>query len=112
MLSTCCDCAPGPGGCQREVATSEDSGGVGANSRWGHSGFVHPGRIDLRAFVRCASSFSVGGYLRLPMLAGGIFIRWFRFLLTAEQAPKKSHHPTSYLAAIVRLGRAGVNGLG
>ena len=73
---------------------------------------MHPGRIDLRAFVRCASSFSVGGYLRLPMLAGGIFIRWFRFLLTAEQAPKKSHHPTSYLAAIVRLGWAGVNGTG
>ena len=93
------------------------SGGVGANSRWGHSGFMHPGRIDLRAFLRCASSFLVGGYLLLPMLAGGILIRfrlcrprghrrgcWFRFLLTAEQAPKKSHHPTSYLAAIVRLG--------
>jgi hypothetical protein len=67
--------------------------------------------------------FSVGGYVRFHMLAGGILLRlrlgyapgqtrgrWFWFPLTAEQALEKFHHPTSYLAAIVRLGGAGVNG--
>jgi hypothetical protein len=69
--------------------------------RWGHSGFVYLGRIT-RAHVSCTSSFSVGGYLRLHMLAGGILLR-FRlraprghrrgrwFLLAAEQVPKKFH---------------------
>ena len=83
---------------------------------------MYPSRVDLRAFVSCASLFSVGGYVRFHMLTGGILLRlrlgyapgqtrglWFRFPLTAEQAPKKSHHPTSYLAAIVRVGLAGVN---
>jgi len=72
--------------------------------RWGHSGFVYLGRIT-RAYVSCASSFSVGGYLFLHMLAGGILLR-FRlpaprghrrgrwFLLAAEQALKKFHLDT------------------
>lgn len=72
--------------------------------RWGHSGFVYLGRIT-RAHVSCASSFSVGGYLCLHMLAGGILLR-FRlryslghrrghwFLLAAEQALKKFHLDT------------------
>ena len=63
-------------------------------------------RIDLRAFVSCALSFSVGGYLRLPILAGGILLR-FRlrhprghtrgrwFILAAEQALEESHLDTS-----------------
>ena len=72
--------------------------------RWGHSRFVYLGRIT-RAYVSCASSFSVGGYLCLHMLAGGILLRlrlhaprghrrerWF--LLAAEQALKKFHLDT------------------
>ncbi|MEE9125452.1 MAG: hypothetical protein V3U14_13315, partial [candidate division NC10 bacterium] len=63
-------------------------------------------RIDLRAFVSCASPFSVGGYLRLPILAGRILLR-FRlrhprghtrgrwFILAAEQALDESHLDTS-----------------
>ena len=90
------------------LAPRQDSGGggAGAHSRWGHSGFVYRERIDLRAFVSCALSFSVGGSLRLPILAGGIFLRsrlrhprgrtrgrWF--ILGAEQALEESHLDTS-----------------
>ncbi len=63
-------------------------------------------RIDLRAFVSCALSFSVGSSLRIPILAGGIFLRsrlrhprghtrgrWF--ILAAEQALEESHLDTS-----------------
>ena len=63
-------------------------------------------RIDLRAFVRFASPFSVGGYFRLPILAGGILLRsrlrhlrghtrgrWF--ILAADQALEESHLDTS-----------------
>jgi hypothetical protein len=86
---------------------------------------VYPSRVDLRAFVSCASLFSVGGYVRFHMLTGGILLRLrlgyapgqtrglcFWLPLTAEQALEKSHHLTSYLAAILRLGWAGVNGCG
>lgn len=109
----------GLGGCQLEVAASDDSGRVGADSRWGHSGFVYPGRVDLRALVSCASFFSVGRYVCFHMLAGGILLR-FRlphapgqtrghwFLLAAEQPLKESHldtpNPTSYLAVGVAVG--------
>jgi hypothetical protein len=84
---------------------------------------VYPTRVDLGALVSCAALFSVGGYVPFHMLARGILLRlrlgyapgqtrglWFWFPLTAEQALEKSHHPTSYLAAIVPLGQAGVNG--
>ena len=80
--------------------------GAGAHSRRDHSGFVYRERIDLRAFVSCALSFSVGSSLRIPILAGGIFLRsrlrhprghtrgrWF--ILAAEQALEESHLDTS-----------------
>jgi len=103
-----------PSGCASRSRTPESRPGRGqAHSlcrlalgiiRWGHSGFVYLGRIT-RAYVSCASSFSVGGYLCLHMLAGGILLR-FRlraprghrrgrwFLLAAEEALKKFHLDT------------------
>jgi hypothetical protein len=66
---------------------------------------VYPRQISLRTCVSRASSFSVGGYVCLHMLASVILLR-FRlrrplghrrggwFLLAAEQALKKSHLDT------------------
>ena len=102
------DVAVGPGG---EVYVT-DGYLVPPNTRFKSSQVAPfrarvPGRVDLRAFVSCASSFSVGGYVRLHMLAGGILLRlrlgyalgqtrgrWFWFPLTAENALKKTHLDT------------------
>ena len=113
ITTRCRDCPPGLDGCERgHLSPHQTSGGVGAESRFGTiPGSVHPGRIDLQAFVSCASFFSVGGYVRFHMVAGRILLRlrlgyapgqtrgrWSCFLLKAEQALEKSHLDTSNLS--------------